>query len=233
VGGKYHLPQMKKLLKRIRDKLLLLLASWLGPILIYLLGATLKIEWVGLENLDKLREEKKSVIYAFWHGRMLIFAYSHRRQRIHVLISQHRDGEYIARIIHRLGFVSIRGSSSRGGPKAIFEICDKISSGYDVAISPDGPKGPGFQVHPGILYIAQRTQMPILPITNSAQRRWNLSSWDKFLIPQPFTKTVILLGEPIYVSAEATADELDEKRKRLEKDLLELTRRADDYFKMS
>jgi lysophospholipid acyltransferase (LPLAT)-like uncharacterized protein len=233
VGGKYHLPQMKKLLKRIRDKLLLLLASWLGPILIYLLGATLKIEWVGLENLDKLREEKKSVIYAFWHGRMLIFAYSHRRQRIHVLISQHRDGEYIARIIHRLGFVSIRGSSSRGGPKAIFEICDKISSGYDVAISPDGPKGPGFQVHPGILYIAQRTKMPILPITNSAQRRWNLSSWDKFLIPQPFTKTVILLGEPIYVSAEATADELDEKRKRLEKDLLELTRRADDYFKMS
>jgi lysophospholipid acyltransferase (LPLAT)-like uncharacterized protein len=224
---------MKKLLKRIRDKLLLLLASWLGPILIYLLGATLKIEWVGLENLDKLREEKKSVIYAFWHGRMLIFAYSHRRQRIHVLISQHRDGEYIARIIHRLGFVSIRGSSSRGGPKAIFEICDKISSGYDVAISPDGPKGPGFQVHPGILYIAQRTKMPILPITNSAQRRWNLSSWDKFLIPQPFTKTVILLGEPIYVSAEATADELDEKRKRLEKDLLELTRRADDYFKMS
>ncbi len=206
------------------------MASWLGPILIYLAGATLKIKWVGLENLDKLRKEKKSVIYAFWHGRMLIFAYSHRRQRIHVLISQHRDGEYIARIIHRLGFVSIRGSTTRGGPKAIFEICEKISSGYDVAISPDGPKGPGFQVHPGILYVAQRSRMPILPITNSAQRRWNLSSWDKFLIPQPFSRTVILLGDPIYVPVEATPEELEEKRKKLENDLGELTRMADDYF---
>ena len=218
------------MLRRIRDKFLLLLASWLGPILIYLVGATLKTKWVGLENLEKLRKEKKSVIYAFWHGRMLIFAYSHRRQRIHVLISQHRDGEYIARIIHRLGFVSIRGSSTRGGPKAVFEICEKISSGYDVAISPDGPKGPGFQVHPGILYVAQRSQMPILPITNSAQRRWNLKSWDKFLIPRPFSKTVIRLGNPIYVPVEATPEELEEKRTELENDLLELTRMADDYF---
>ncbi|MFH1335408.1 MAG: lysophospholipid acyltransferase family protein, partial [Candidatus Zixiibacteriota bacterium] len=161
---------------------------------------------------------------------MLIFAYTHRRQRIHVLISQHRDGEYIARIIHRLGFVSVRGSTTRGGPKAIFEICEKIFSGYDVAISPDGPKGPGFEVHPGILYIAQRSQMPILPITNSAQRRWNLSSWDKFLIPQPFSKTVIMLGNPIYVPVEATPEELEEKRKELESGLLGLTRMADDYF---
>jgi lysophospholipid acyltransferase (LPLAT)-like uncharacterized protein len=221
---------MKKLLKRIRDRLFLLLASGLGPILIYLLGVTLKIKWVGLENLENLRKEKKSVIYAFWHGRMLIFAYSHRRQKIHVLISQHRDGEYIARIIHRLGFVSIRGSTTRGGPKAVFEICDKISSGYDVAISPDGPKGPGFEVHPGIMYVAQRSQMPILPITNSARRRWNLQSWDKFLIPHPFSQTVIVLGKPIYVTVEATAEELEEKRKELENDLGELTRTADNYF---
>jgi lysophospholipid acyltransferase (LPLAT)-like uncharacterized protein len=221
---------MNKLLRRIRDKLLLLLASWMGPILIYILGATLKIKWVGLENLNKLRKEKKSVIYAFWHGRMLTFAYSHRWQRIHVLISQHQDGEYIARIIHRLGFVSVRGSTTRGGPKAIFEICEKIFSGYDVAISPDGPKGPGFQVHPGILYVAQRSQMPILPITNSAQHRWNLSSWDKFLIPQPFSKTVIMLGNPIYIPIEAKPEELEEKRKELENVLLGLTRMADDYF---
>jgi lysophospholipid acyltransferase (LPLAT)-like uncharacterized protein len=221
---------MKKLLRLFRDKLLLFMASWMGPILIYLLGVTLKTKWVGLEKLDKLRKEKKSVIYAFWHGRMLTFTYSHRQLGIHVLISQHQDGEYIARIIHRLGFISIRGSTTSGGPKAIFEICDKISSGYDVAISPDGPKGPGFRVHPGILYVAQRTKMPILPITNSAQHRWNLSSWDKFLIPQPFSKTVIMLGNPIYVPVEATAEELEEKRRELENDLLELTQRADAYF---
>jgi len=218
------------LFRQIRDRLFLFLASWIGPILVYLMGMTLRTEWVGLENLNKLRKEKKSVIYAFWHGRMLIFAYTHRRQRVHVLISQHRDGEYIARIIHRLGFVSVRGSTTRGGPKAIFEICEKTTSGFDVAISPDGPKGPGFQVHPGILYVAQRSQMPILPITNSAQRRWNLSSWDKFLIPQPFSKTVIMLGNPMYVPVEATPEELEEKRRELENELLGITRMADDYF---
>ncbi len=221
---------MKKWLRQIRDKLLLFSASWIGPILIYLLGMTLKAEWVGEENLNIIRKERKSVIYAFWHGRVLIFTYSHRKQKIHVLISQHQDGEYIARIIHRLGFITVRGSTTRGGPKAIFELCEKIASGFDVAITPDGPKGPGFQVHPGILYVAQRSGMPIIPITNSAKRRWNLSSWDKFLIPKPFSKVVIALGKPIYVPVDAAPEELDNIRKELENDLSELTRRTDDYF---
>ncbi|KPK99711.1 MAG: hypothetical protein AMJ91_06705 [candidate division Zixibacteria bacterium SM23_73_3] len=221
---------MKNWLKRKKDELLLFLASWIGPLLIYILGMTLKIEWVGEENLDILRKEKKSVIYAFWHGRMLIFTYSHRKQKIHVLISQHQDGEYIARIIHRLGFVSVRGSTTRGGSKAIFEMCEKTTSGFDVAVTPDGPKGPGFQAHPGIIYIAQRTGMPIIPITNSAKGCWSLSSWDRFLIPKPFSKTVIMLGKPILVSTEATSEELEEKRIDLEKRLWELTQRADNYF---
>jgi lysophospholipid acyltransferase (LPLAT)-like uncharacterized protein len=235
---------MRNLLKQIKDELLLFLTSWIGPILIYVLGKTLKIEWVGEENLNTLRKEKKSVpstslrdgersrtvIYAFWHGRMLIFTYSHRKRKIHVLISEHRDGEFIARIIHRLGFVSVRGSTTRGGSKAIFEMCEKTSSGFDVAISPDGPRGPGFQVHPGIIYTAQRSQMPIIPITNSAKNRWNLSTWDKFLIPKPLSKAVIMIGKPIYIPVESTPEELEEKRIELEKSLLELTQKADDYF---
>jgi len=224
---------MKNWLKQFKNELLVFLASWIGPILIYLLGMTLKIEWVGEENLHILRKEKKSVVYAFWHGRMLIFTYSHRKQKIHVLISQHKDGEFIARIIRNLGFVSVRGSTTRGGPKALFEMCKKTASGFDVAITPDGPKGPGFQVHPGIVYIAQRTGMPMVPITNSAENRWNLSSWDRFLIPKPFSKTVIMPGEPIYVPVECTSEELEEKRKELEKQLLELTQKADDYFSHS
>jgi len=221
---------MRNWLRQIKDKLLLFLASWIGPILIYILGMTLKIEWVGEENLDILRKEKKSVIYAFWHGRMLIFTFSHRKQKIHVLISQHRDGEFIARIIHRLGFVTVRGSTTRGGPKAIFEMCEKTASGFDVAITPDGPRGPGFQVHPGIIYVAQRSGMSIVPITNSAKNRWNLSSWDRFLIPKPFSKAVIMLGKPIYVPAESTQQELEEIRSDLERQLGELTQKADDYF---
>lgn len=221
---------MGKRFKRIRDRFLVFLASYLGPILIYLLGKTLRIKWVGEENLESVRSEKKSVIYAFWHGRMLIFTYSHRKRKIHVLISQHRDGEYIARIIHRLGFVSVRGSTTRGGSKALFEMCDKTAAGFDVAVTPDGPRGPGFEIHPGIMYVAQRSGMPIVPITNSAENRWNLSSWDRFLIPKPFSEAVIVIGRPIYVSPESTTEELEEKRNELEKRMLELTEKADGHF---
>jgi lysophospholipid acyltransferase (LPLAT)-like uncharacterized protein len=161
---------------------------------------------------------------------MLISSYSHRWQKIHVLISQHRDGELIARIIERLGFVSVRGSTTRGGTKAIFEMAEKGASGYDVAITPDGPRGPRFKVQLGTIYIAQRSQMPIIPITNAAKSCWTLSSWDGFLIPKPFSKVVILIGEPIYVPLESTPQELEEKREELEKRLVDLTQKADNYF---
>ncbi|KPL05330.1 MAG: hypothetical protein AMJ73_01340 [candidate division Zixibacteria bacterium SM1_73] len=211
--------------------MLLFLASSVGPILIFLLGKTLRIKWIGEENLNPIREDKGRVLYAFWHGRMLILSYSHRWQKIHVLISQHRDGELIASIIERLGFATIRGSTTRGGTKAIFEMAKKGVDGYDVAITPDGPKGPRFKVQPGTIYIAQRSGLPIIPVTNSAKSRWTLSSWDGFLIPKPFSKAVIMIGEPIYVSPESTPQELEEKKEELEKKLVELTQKADSYFR--
>ena len=218
------------LAKGFKDNLLLFFASLIGPIFIFLLGKTLRIKWIGEENLNPIRKNQGQVIYAFWHGRMLILSYSNRWQKIHVLISQHRDGELIARIIQRLGFVSVRGSTTRGGTKAIFEMAKKGASGYDVAITPDGPKGPRFQVQIGTIYIAQRSQIPIIPITNSAKSCWTLSSWDRFLIPKPFSKAVIIIGEPIYVPLESTPQELEEKREGLERRLLELTQKADNYF---
>lgn len=206
------------------------IVSVVGSVFIFLLGKTLRINWAGEENLNPLRENQSQVIYAFWHGRMLILSYSHRWQKIHVLISQHRDGELIARIIQRLGFVSVRGSTTRGGTKALFEMAKKGAAGYDVAITPDGPKGPKFKVQMGTIYIAQRSGMPVVPITNSAKSRWTLSSWDGFLIPKPFSRAVIIIGEPIYIPLESTTQELEEKREELEKKLRELTQKADNYF---
>ena len=217
-------------LRKSKDNLVLLAVSIVGPVLIFLLGKSLRIERLGEKNLNPIRENNGRVLYAFWHGRMLILSYSHRWQRIHVLISQHRDGELIARIIERLGFVSVRGSTTRGGTKALFEMAKKGTSGYDIAITPDGPRGPKFKVQAGALYIAQRSGLPILPISTSAKRRWTLSSWDRFLIPKPFSKSVIAIGEPIYVSLEATPQQLEEKRKELEESLAELTQRADNHF---
>ena len=109
-------------------------------------------------------------------------------------------------------------------------MAKKGTSGYDIAITPDGPRGPKFKVQAGALYIAQRSGLPILPISTSAKRRWTLSSWDRFLIPKPFSKSVIAIGEPIYVSLEATPQQLEEKRKELEESLAELTQRADNHF---
>jgi lysophospholipid acyltransferase (LPLAT)-like uncharacterized protein len=222
--------RMKDWLKRSKDNLGLFFASVIGPIFIFLLGKTLRIKWIGEKNLDPIRKNQGRVIYTFWHGRMFILCYSHRWQKNHVLISQHRDGELIARIIERLGFVSVRGSTTRGGTKAIFEMAKKGASGYDLAITPDGPKGPVFKVQLGTMYIAQRSGMPIVPITNSAKSRWILSTWDGFLIPQPFSKAVIMIGEPIYVPLESTPQELEKKRDQLEERLVELTQKADNYF---
>jgi len=221
---------MRGRLKRFRDQVALFLAFWMGPLLIRALGATLRVDFVNRGKLVSVRRRGQSVIYAFWHGRMLVLAYTHRQRRIHILISQHRDGEFIARIIERLGFVSVRGSTTRGGTKAIFEMCQKASSGYDVGVTPDGPKGPGFRVHPGIIYMAQRSGLPIVPITNSSQHRWTLPSWDRFIIPRPFSKAVIMLGEPIHVPADSDAQELEATRARLESRLIGLTRKADAYF---
>ncbi len=146
------------------------------------------------------------------------------------MISQHRDGEFIARIIERLGFVTVRGSTTRGGTKAIFEMCEKASCGYDVGVTPDGPRGPGFCVHPGIIYMAQRSGLPIVPITNSARHRWTLSSWDGFIIPRPFSRAVVMLGEPIHVPPDSDARQLEAIRTKLESRLRELTGKADIHF---
>jgi lysophospholipid acyltransferase (LPLAT)-like uncharacterized protein len=221
---------MKSRFKRIRDKILLFLASWIGPVIIYLLGKTLRVDRVGEENLVSIQKKHKNVIYAFWHGRMLILAYSHRWQKIHILISQHRDGEFIARIIHRLGFVSVRGSTTRGGSKAIFEMCEKVASGYDVGVTPDGPKGPRFKVQPGTIYMAQRSGLPIIPITASAKKRWTLSTWDGFIIPKPFSRAAVMLGEPTYVPSESSPEELEKIRIDFERKMQELTAKADNYF---
>ncbi len=218
-------------MKKIKDQLSIWLVSWLGPAIIWLLGKTLRIAWQGLENLEEVRKKGEKVLYAFWHGRLLILTFSYRWQKVHVLISQHRDGEFIARTIQRLGFVPVRGSTTRGGTQAIFQMISKIQEGYDIAITPDGPKGPRYKVQPGVIYIAQRSGLPIMPISSSAQKAWRLKSWDGFLVPKPFSKTVIILGKPIYVPKESGEKELNSKIFELEKELLEITEKGDNFFK--
>lgn len=176
---------------------------------------TLRIKEYDKHNLIFAKEAHGTVIYTFWHNRMLIPAYTHMNQLIHVLISQHRDGEYIARVITRLGFGTIRGSSRRGGMKALKEAV-AISKEYDIAITPDGPTGPKEIVKDGALYLALKTGKPIIPGVFIMKSKWKLKSWDNFMIPKPFSPVKMIYGKPILVESKS---EIPSKKDELQKAL--------------
>jgi len=183
----------------IKDRLLLWLVSFLGPVLLLAFGKTWRITWVGNESLREIRDRGGKVLYASWHKNILPLAYFYRKQGIHIMISEHRDGEFIARTVKRLGFHPLRGSSTRGGSKALFEMSQVGKRGFDAGITPDGPKGPKHKVQPGTVVIASRANLPVVPVAVSATPCWKLKSWDNFIIPKPLSKVVISIGKPLHL----------------------------------
>jgi lysophospholipid acyltransferase (LPLAT)-like uncharacterized protein len=208
----------------VKSPLLLRLAESLGPPLIRLLGASLHVR--ELPRDPPRRRVEGPVIYAFWHGRMLVPAFSHRGRGIAIMVSQHRDGEYIARVVERLGFVAVRGSTTRGGVRALREMLTRRHEGRDLAFTPDGPRGPRYVVQKGVIYTASRTGLPIVPAAVEAKPAWVLGSWDEFTIPKPFGRAVILTGEPMAVPPDADAEEIERHRGRLEAEMHRLMGRA-------
>jgi lysophospholipid acyltransferase (LPLAT)-like uncharacterized protein len=215
----------------LKDRIIFWIISRSAALLILLLGHTWRIRWFGREHVQAARQNGGNVIYAFWHGRMLALCFSHRRRLVHIMVSEHRDGEMIARTVERLGFVPVRGSTTRGGLRALFQMADRIAAGYDVAITPDGPRGPRFQVQQGVITLAQRTGMPIVPVANSASLRKTLSSWDRYIIPLPFSRVAIMHGEPISVPRQLSPQEMEKKRIQLQLALQALTLQADELMK--
>lgn len=204
------------------------IAGFLGAALIRLWGRTWRIQVTGAEHLEAARKMSRSIIYIFWHGRLLALSYSHRNQAVHILASEHRDGELMGQTIRFLGFGHVRGSSTRGGARAIRALVEKLEQGYDLGITVDGPKGPKHVVKPGPLEIAKLTGCVLLPITVSSKRHWVLSSWDSFQIPAPFTKVLIQYGQPVRVAGDASPQNLEDKRRQVEKILQSITMTNDE-----
>ncbi len=196
------------------------------------LFVTLRPEFVQRRWEHQIRNGGSPILFTLWHGRMLYFVklYEYLGARVTILVSHSRDGEIIARLLSSFGIHATRGSSSQGGARGLLAVVNKVRSGMDACFTPDGPRGPRYRVQPGLILVAKRTGAPILPMTFGAQRKRTLPSWDAFLLPLPFSRVVVIYGEPIYVPSDASAADLEVKRGEVEASLRRITETADNYF---
>jgi lysophospholipid acyltransferase (LPLAT)-like uncharacterized protein len=188
---------------------------------------TTRIRTEGDEHYQQFRRQKQPIVFTLWHGRLLACTYHHRQQGVVTLVSHHRDGEYITRVVRRWGFTAVRGSSSRGGLDALRELIQQVRAGRDLAITPDGPRGPFERMKPGPVLIAQRTGAPIVPVVSGASAAWYFGGWDRFLIPHPFATLRIAYGEPLFVPRRAGQAEIQEAIEEVERRLQVLKARVD------
>jgi lysophospholipid acyltransferase (LPLAT)-like uncharacterized protein len=178
----------------------------IGAFVLRALARTWRITVIGGQDLRVERAAKRPVVFVLWHGQMLPMLYHHRDEGVRVLISEHRDGELVARTALALGFGTVRGSSTRGAGRALLGLVREVEAGRDVAVTPDGPRGPAKSFAPGALIVAQRTGALIVPVTAVAQSAWRLRSWDRFMIPKPFARVTISYGPLTAVSAQDARD---------------------------
>jgi lysophospholipid acyltransferase (LPLAT)-like uncharacterized protein len=177
------------------------LALVLGKGALGVLARTWRFRVLNDAALVALRASGKPFIFSLWHGHLLPLLWHHKGERVSILISEHRDGELIARTAQWLGYGLIRGSTTRGGERALLALVRELESGGEIAITPDGPRGPARTFAPGALIAAHRAGVPILPVGASASRAWRLSSWDRFVIPKPFARITVAYGTPATVDA--------------------------------
>ncbi len=204
--------------RRFKFRIILLLLP-LIVLLIRILGRT--IRWKKRRDFDKDRK----VIYAIWHGHALSLAVFSMDRGIYTLASRFQDGEIAARILKGLGFNVVRGSTEegraqKGGRRGTLQLVKVLREGRNVAITVDGPKGPPFRVKKGVIFLAQKTGATIIPAVARFEKAIVLNSWDRFIIPYPFTKGEVLVGKEIRVSE---SDDPEEKRLELEEELLSLS----------
>jgi len=198
----------------------------LGYPLINALGQTLRWRVEGLQHLEAILASGRQPVMAFWHGRILPATFYFRRRGIVVITSENFDGEWIARIIERFGYGTARGSTSRGGKKAMLQLIRDMKAGRAAGFTLDGPRGPARVAHAGAVWLASATGNPVLPFHLEASSHWSLRSWDRTQIPKPFSTVALVVGEPMGVPGEASQETLEEARQELERRLSGLESRA-------
>ncbi|MBD3277274.1 MAG: DUF374 domain-containing protein [Candidatus Aegiribacteria sp.] len=204
---------------------LLKLSRRMGRSFMRLMGMSWRLEYHSPQARRAGRPRGSSVFFAFWHGRQLPLLYTHRNEGVTVLVSPNRDGQYVTNVLHSMGFRTVRGSSSRGGMTAVRGMSDVLRSGRDGAITPDGPRGPARRAKTGVAYISRLGGRPVVPMGTSAWPAVRFSSWDRFLLPLPFSRVAVVEGRPMAPLKKGQ----DEKEwiEKLETGLNEVTAYAD------
>ncbi|MGH7983583.1 MAG: lysophospholipid acyltransferase family protein [Candidatus Udaeobacter sp.] len=204
------------------------LARWLvafGFRLLQLWGRTLRYEIDDRAGIVG-RPVTENYIGALWHNRLLVFPLILRRffpqRHGAALISASRDGDVLADAVQRFAYDVVRGSSSRLGASAILQLTQVLASGGDVVITPDGPRGPAYELGPGIIFLAQKSGAAVLPINLEYSRCWRLGSWDRFIVPRPFAKVRVLINSPHSVKSTATPEEFEAERLALHNAMMAL-----------
>jgi hypothetical protein len=204
----------------LRQRIVLWLISWLGYILIGLIGRTLRFEWSsepgsGVENGNP----PPVVIGPFWHRAVIPATWYFRGRGVAVMTSRSFDGEYIARIIELVGFSAVRGSSSRGGSGALLGMNRVLTGGHIAAFTIDGPRGPQYVAKPGPVLLAKMSGVPILCFYLAAEHPWILRSWDAMMVPRPFSKVHVRWTKQIHVPAEASEEEMKQYQQQMQESL--------------
>jgi lysophospholipid acyltransferase (LPLAT)-like uncharacterized protein len=202
------------------------LFAWLVPRLIYLvhklLALTIRWEFVG----ERYRPGQSPYILSFWHARILMMPYAYKGWNGSMLISEHKDGAYIADAVQLMGIDSSRGSTTRGGARALLGMIRLARQGRALGITPDGPKGPREVVQPGTVQLAKKSGLPLRAVCYATKRHRRARSWDRFYLPLPFTRGVFVIGEPVYADSDDDAENL----RRFQQAMDEVQARADGHF---
>jgi lysophospholipid acyltransferase (LPLAT)-like uncharacterized protein len=189
------------------------------------LGSTWTWKVSGAEHVEAIAARGLRPIHSFWHGRILPATLYFQRRGIVVITSENYDGEWIARIITKFGYGTARGSTSRGGPRALLQLVREVKS-KGVAFTLDGPRGPAEVAQPGAVWLAKATGNPLMPFHAEAASSWTLNSWDRTQIPRPFTTVAMAIAEPLYVPRHADEPALEGWRLKLQESLAECRQRA-------
>ncbi|MCL5019557.1 MAG: lysophospholipid acyltransferase family protein, partial [Patescibacteria group bacterium] len=184
-------------LKALKNQFRAIVSGLILSIVIRLLKLTLRIEIEGKEYVEDAKRQGKGIIYVFWHGQMLVPMMVHTGLGVPVMVSKHADGELIAYVLRFLGYSLVRGSSTRGGRKALIEMTHLLRDNREVAITPDGPSGPHHECKTGTVILAAHTGTPIIPVTAIASHFFLLKSWDRFQFVLPWSRCVLQYGAPL------------------------------------